>query len=56
VREVRITIDKLPLNTKVIEKTKKMLKKISGDTSDVFNANIQEILSLATINGDDSYG
>ena len=51
VPKVRVTIDKLPLSTEGNAKAKKMLKERYGDTSEVVNAHIHEIISLPTING-----
>ena len=46
-----LQIDKLPLNTEGYRKAKKMLKDRYGDTREVVNAHIQEIISLPTISG-----
>ena len=51
VPKVRITFDKLPLNTGRYQKVSEMLKQRYGDTSEVVNAHIQEILFLPTISG-----
>ncbi len=48
VPKVRVRIDKLPLSTEGYAKAK---KERYGDTSEVVNAHIQEIISLPTING-----
>ena len=51
VPKVRVTIDKLPLNSEEYRKAKKMLEQKYGDPSEVDNAHIQEIISLPTITG-----
>ena len=51
VPKVRVTIDKLPLNSEEYGKAKKMLEQRYGDPSEVVHAHIQEIISLPTITG-----
>ena len=51
VPKVRVTIDKLPLNSEWYGKAKKMLEQRYGDPSEVVNAHIQEIISSPTRNG-----
>ena len=51
VPKVRVTIDKLPLNSEGYGKAKKMLEQRYGDPSEVVNAHIQEIISSPTSTG-----
>jgi hypothetical protein len=46
VSKVRVTIYKLPLSIEGYAKAKKIFKERYGDTSEVVNAHIQEIISL----------
>ena len=50
VLKVRITLDKLALNSEEYAKVKKMLEQRHGDASEVVNEHKQEILALPTIN------
>ena len=51
VPKVRLTIEKLPANSDGYDKAKKMLLQRYGDTSEVVNAHVSQILSLPVIHG-----
>ena len=48
---MRTTFEKLPANSQGYNKAKEFLKQRYGDSSEVVNAHIQEIMSLSIING-----
>ena len=51
VPKVRSTIEKLPPNSEGYKRAKDMLKERYGDTSEVVNAHIQQIMALPVIHG-----